>query len=63
MYLSIIFLPLLASATAGLLGRKLGSTGAQIITISSLAITTIMVLVAFYEVGLAASPVYINLPT
>ena len=63
MYLSIIFLPLLASATAGLLGRKLGNTGAQIITISSLSLTSIMVLVAFYEVGLCASPVYINLPS
>jgi NADH-ubiquinone oxidoreductase chain 5 len=63
MYLSIIFLPLLASATAGLLGRKLGNTGAQIITISSLAITSVMVIIAFYEVGLCASPVYINLPT
>lgn len=61
MYLSIIFLPLLASMVAGLLGRKLGSTGAQFITISSLAITSVMVLTAFYEVGLCASPVYIQL--
>lgn len=57
MYLSILFLPLLGSMVAGLLGRKLGSTGAQFITISSLAITSVMVLVAFYEVGLCASPV------
>jgi len=63
MYLSILFLPLLASTVAGLLGRKLGSTGAQIITISSLAITSAMVIVAFYEVGLCGSPVYIKLPS
>ena len=63
MYLSILFLPLLGSMVAGLLGRKLGSTGAQFITISSLAITSVMVLVAFYEVGLCASPVYIKLPS
>ena len=54
---------LLASAAAGLLGRKLGNTGAQIITISSLAITSVMVLIAFYEVGFAHSPVYISLPS
>lgn len=63
MYLSILFLPLLASMVAGLLGRKLGSTGAQFITISSLAITSVMVITAFYEVGLCASPVYIQLPS
>lgn len=63
MYLSIIFLPLLGSTVAGFLGRKLGSTGAQIITISSLIITSAMVLVAFYEVGLCGSPVYIKLPS
>lgn len=63
MYLSIIFLPLLASTVAGLLGRKLGSTGAQVITISSLAITSIMVIIAFYEVGFSGSPVYIKLPS
>lgn len=61
MYLSILFLPLLASMVAGLLGRKLGSTGAQFITISSLAITSVMVITAFYEVGLGGSPVYIQL--
>lgn len=63
MYLSIIFLPLLGSTVAGIFGRKLGSTGAQIITISSLIITSAMVLVAFYEVGLCGSPVYIKLPS
>ena len=63
MYLSIIFLPLLGSTVAGFLGRKLGSTGAQIITISSLIITSAMVLVAFYEVGICGSPVYIKLPS
>ena len=63
MYLSILFLPLLAATTAGFLGRKLGSTGAQIITITSLTITTVMVIIAFFEVGLSHSPVYINLPS
>lgn len=63
MYLSIIVLPLTAASVAGLLGRKLGPTGVQIITISSLVITTIMVGIAFYEVGICGSPVYIKLPT
>jgi NADH-ubiquinone oxidoreductase chain 5 len=63
MYLSILFLPLTASFVAGFLGRKLGSTGAQIITISSLIITSVFVVIAFYEVGICGSPVYIQLPS
>jgi len=61
MYLTILFLPLLASAVSGLLGRKLGSTGASTITISSLGITSVLVVIAFLEVGIAGSPVYIHI--
>lgn len=63
MYLTIIFLPLLAGITSGLLGRKLGNTGAQSITIGSLLITSVLVLIAFYEVGICGSPVYIEFPS
>jgi NADH-ubiquinone oxidoreductase chain 5 len=61
MYLSILALPFFGSAVAGLLGRKIGVTGAHIITTGSLMITTVLALVAFYEVGLCGSPVSVEL--
>ena len=61
MYLTILFLPALGAFVAGTLGRKLGVTGAQIITTSCLAISAVLSIVAFYEVVLAHSPVTIYL--
>lgn len=61
MYLSILALPFFGSAVAGLLGRKIGVTGAHIITTGALMTTTLLALVAFYEVGLCGSPVSIEL--
>jgi len=61
MYLVILTLPLLAAIVAGLLGRKIGSTGSHLITCGSLIITALLALVAFYEVGLCHSPVSIKL--
>lgn len=61
MYLSIIFLPILGSISAGLLGRKVGVTGAQLITTTSLIISTILCIIAFYEIGLCGASVTINL--
>jgi NADH-ubiquinone oxidoreductase chain 5 len=61
MYLSILILPLLGSLVSGLLGRKIGVTGSHIITTGCLALSSILATVAFYEVGLCASPVSINL--
>lgn len=61
MYLAIITLPLLGAITAGLLGRKVGVTGAQLITSGSVITTCFLSLVAFYEVGLTISPVSIKL--
>lgn len=61
MYLAIITLPLLAAIISGLLGRKVGITGAQLITSGSVITTCILALVAFYEVGLSISPVSIKL--
>ena len=61
MYLSILIFPLLASFSAGLLGRKIGVTGAHIITCSCLTISSILATVAFYEVGICGSPVSIYL--
>ena len=61
MYLAIIVLPLLGSIVSGFFGRKVGVSGAQFITCSSVIITTILAIVAFFEVGLNNIPVSIEL--
>lgn len=63
MYLSIIFLPILASILSGLFGRALGVKGVYTINITCLLITTLLSFVAFYEVVLCNSPVSIELFT
>ena len=60
MYLAIIILPLLGSIASGFFGRKIGVTGAQIITCTAVVITTILAVVAFFEVGLNNIPVTIE---
>lgn len=61
MYLSIIVLPLLGSIVSGFFGRKVGVSGAQLITCSSVIVTTILAILAFFEVGLNNIPVSIYL--
>lgn len=61
MYLSIIILPLLGSLLSGLLGRKVGVTGSQIITCTCLIISSVLITIAFYEVGICGSCVTIEL--
>jgi NADH-ubiquinone oxidoreductase chain 5 len=61
MYLSIIILPLLSSLVSGFLGRKVGVTGSQLITCGSLIVTSVLITIAFYEVGICGSPVNINI--
>jgi NADH-ubiquinone oxidoreductase chain 5 len=61
MYLSIIILPLLGSLSAGFFGRKIGSTGAQLITCTFLGLSSLLMTFAFFEVCLSSSPVYIFL--
>ena len=61
MYLTLLFIPILGAIAAGLLGRKVGVTGAHIITCTTINVTAVLSLVAFYEVGLCNSPVSINL--
>ncbi|TVY73123.1 putative intron-encoded endonuclease [Lachnellula suecica] len=51
MYLAIITLPLLGSIVSGFFGRKVGVSGAQIITCTSVIVTTLLAIVAFFEVG------------
>ena len=61
MYLALIFLPLLGSIVSGFFGRKVGVSGAQLITCSSVITTTIFAILAFFEVGLNNIPVSIHL--
>jgi len=60
MYLAIIILPLLGSIASGFFGRKIGVSGAQIITCTAVIMTTILAVVAFFEVGLNNIPVSIE---
>jgi len=61
MYLNIIILPLLGSIISGFFGRKVGVIGAQLITCSSILITTLLSILAFIEVGYNNIPVTVNL--
>jgi NADH-ubiquinone oxidoreductase chain 5 len=61
MYLAIIILPLLGSIVAGFFGRKVGVSGAQIITCGCVILTTILSVGAFIEVGLNNIPVSVEL--
>jgi NADH-ubiquinone oxidoreductase chain 5 len=61
MYLAIITLPLLGAIVSGFFGRKVGVNGAQLITSLSIIVTTLLAIVAFFEVGLNNIPVSINL--
>jgi NADH-ubiquinone oxidoreductase chain 5 len=61
MYLSIIILPLLGSIVSSFLGRKVGVTGAKFITCTCLLLSSFLMTIAFYEVGICGSPVTINL--
>ena len=61
MYLAIIVLPLLGATVSGFLGRKIGVQGAQIITCSSIAITTLLAIIALIEVGINNIPISIQI--
>ncbi len=61
MYLALITLPLLGSIVAGFFGRKVGVSGAQLITSTSVIVTTLLAIIAFFEVGLNNVGVSINL--
>lgn len=61
MYLVIIVLPILGSIVSGFFGRKVGVSGAQLITCLSVIITTFMATIGFLEVGLNNIPVSVLL--
>ena len=61
MYLSIIILPLLGSIVSGLLGRNVGVSGSKFISCTCLILSSLLISIAFYEVGITGSEVIINL--
>ena len=61
MYLIIIILPLLGSISSGFFGRKIGVSGSHIIACTSVITTTILAMLAFFEVGLNSIPVSVKL--
>ena len=63
MYLTLVILPLIGSITAGILGRQIGPRGACLTTIFCLIAACCLSFIAFYEVALSGSPVYIKLIT
>ena len=63
MYITIVLLPFLGAILSGLFGRALGVKGVHIINVSCLLITTLIALIAYYEVVLCNSPVSIDLFT
>lgn len=60
MYLTLIILPLLGSISSGFFGRKIGVNGSHLITSSLVITTTILAILAFFEVGMNNIPVTIN---
>ncbi|RYE15677.1 MAG: hypothetical protein EOP34_02230 [Rickettsiales bacterium] len=61
MYLALVVLPILGSIISGFYGRKVGVTGAQLITCSCVIITTLLAVNAYFEVGFNNIPVTIHL--
>jgi Proton-conducting membrane transporter/NADH-Ubiquinone oxidoreductase (complex I), chain 5 N-terminus/LAGLIDADG endonuclease len=61
MYLTLILLPLLGSLSSGFLGRKIGVSGSHWISCSSILLTTMLAIIAFFEVGINNIPVTIKL--
>ena len=63
MYISIVFLSLIGFCITGLFGRHIGPKGSAIVTTSCLIFSLLLSIIAFYEVGLMGSFVYIKLGT
>ena len=61
MYIAMIVLPLLGSIVSGFFGRKVGVSGAQLITCLCVIITTFLAIIGFFEVGLNNVPVSFSL--
>ena len=63
MYNLIIFFPLLGSIAAGLFGRFLGGKGASILTITGMVLSTLLSLIACYQIIILGNHIYIHFLT
>lgn len=61
MYLSIIIFPILGSIASGFFGRKIGISGSRLIGCVSIIITTILAIIAYFEVGMNNNPIIIHI--
>lgn len=61
MSLTILFLPLISAACAGLFGRSIGSRGASWLTTTSIIFTSILSWTLFYQVAFGGQPVWLPL--
>lgn len=61
MYLLLVLLPLISSIIAGFFGRYIGRSGAGLITSCLVGMSALLSWIAFYEVGICGSPVYMTL--
>jgi NADH-ubiquinone oxidoreductase chain 5 len=61
MYLLILLFPLMGSLLAGLFGRFLGFKGGALVTTTAVLISTLLSLIAFYEVALCGSHCTVSL--
>ncbi len=50
MYAAIVFLPIVASAIAGLLGRVIGARASELVTTGALLVSAALSIAAFYDV-------------
>lgn len=63
MYLSIIFLPLFGAIISGFGGRYLGRYGSSIVSFICVILSSILSILAFYEIGFGGQACYIKLIT
>ena len=61
MFSLVVFLPLFSSICTGFYGHKLGIKGASLITLGSLFSTVLFAWGCFFNVGLSADFIYIDL--
>ena len=61
MYILVLLFPLLSAMISGLLGRKIGTKGAGILTSSCIVISLVVSCCIFYEATLNLSTTYIKL--
>lgn len=59
MYLTSIFIPLASSLCTGILGRKIGCTGSNMISVVFIFISMVIMMLICYEVVFSQSTVYV----